>query len=55
MKYFNITFWKYLLHKPFSIKKFICRLQGHKCGVIWYNLNGTAPNMTCKNCEDYLD
>jgi hypothetical protein len=53
MLFCDIEFWKYLIHKPFSIKKFFCRLKGHE-GVLWYNLNGLEPDMHCKNCGDDL-
>jgi hypothetical protein len=31
-----------------------CRANGHKNGVIWYNANGSEPDMHCKNCGDDL-
>jgi len=50
----SIDGWKYLLHKPFSIRALLCRLGGHKCGVIWYNVGGSEPDMHCSNCGDDL-
>lgn len=30
-----------------------CRGTGHR-GVVWYNIGGDAPDMTCKGCGDDL-
>jgi len=54
MALFSIDYWKYLLKEPFSIRAFFCRMNGHKCGVVWYNVCGYEPDMTCKNCGDDL-
>ena len=32
----------------------LCRWRGHPCGVIWYDVSGTEPDMHCKNCGDDL-
>lgn len=45
---------KYLFAKPFTIRAFICRWRSHPCGAIWYNPNGSEPDMHCKNCGDDL-
>lgn len=31
-----------------------CRFRKHPKGVVWYNLNGLEPDMTCKVCGDNL-
>ena len=49
-----IDFFKYLFKKPITIRKIICRYKGHPDGVWWYNLNGSEPDMHCKNCGDDL-
>ena len=54
MRWLNYHFWSYLLKRPFSIKKFICRVGGHKCGPIYYNSTELEPNMHCRNCDDDL-
>jgi hypothetical protein len=50
----NIGYMKYLFAKPFSIRSLFCRMNGHKCGVVWYNVGGDEPDMHCKNCGDDL-
>jgi hypothetical protein len=50
----SISWWKYLLENPITWRKFWCRMGGHKCGPIWYNVNGLEPDMRCQNCEDEL-
>ena len=53
-----MKFLKYLFRKKspdrnwFSV--ILCRFRGHPCGVIWYNLSGIEPDMTCRNCGDDL-
>jgi len=47
-------YYKYLFEIPFTIRALFCRMDGHKCGVVWYNPNGYEPDMTCKNCGDDL-
>lgn len=37
-----------------SWSHFICRVRGHPCGVIWFDMSGDEPNMQCKNCGDDL-
>ena len=54
MAWFAQAWWDYLLAKPASWLTFWCRLRGHPYGVIWYNLQGTEPDMTCTNCGDDL-
>jgi len=49
-----ISYLGYLFEKPFTIRKFFCRLGGHKCGVWFYNPNGLEPDMHCMNCDDDL-
>ena len=54
MKWFSYCFWEYLLKHPVSIKKFFCRIGGHKPGPIFYNPGGLEPDMHCKECGDDL-
>jgi len=55
---FRVSFWKYLLEKPADginlWTAFWCRLSGHRCGVIFYNVGGDEPDYRCKNCFDDL-
>lgn len=57
-RFFDIDWWKYILSKSNSdighIRTVICRLRKHKCGVMWYNINGLEPDMHCKNCGENL-
>ena len=48
-----MEFIKYLFEKPFTIRRMICRLRGHKCGV-WWNSHNLEPDMHCRNCGDDL-
>jgi hypothetical protein len=54
MKWFNIYWYKYLFKDCTGIRNFICRINGHSCGVIWYNSTGLEPDMHCKNCYEDL-
>ena len=49
-----IMWFRYLFAKPLSLRAIVCRWQGHKCGVIWYNSGGLEPDMHCRNCGDDL-
>jgi hypothetical protein len=53
LKWFDYSYWVFLLEKPCTWTKFWCRINGHKCGPIWFSW-GTEPNMKCKNCGDEL-
>ena len=44
---------KYLFEDCEGWTNFWCRARGHK-GVVWYNLNGTEPDMHCKHCGEDL-
>lgn len=46
--------WHWLDRQRTRLDTIICRWRGHPCGVVWYNLGGYEPNMTCKNCGDDL-
>lgn len=57
MHWLTLSWWKYLFERPRHvgiIKAAICRANGHKCGVWWYDVAGLEPNMHCKNCGDEL-
>ena len=49
---------KYLFSRKDSdytwMEVILCRLRNHPAGVIWHNLNGLEPDMTCKGCGDNL-
>jgi len=50
----NFIMWlKYIFAKPVSLRAIICRYRGHP-GVVWYNPNGSEPDMHCRNCGDDL-
>jgi hypothetical protein len=58
-KWFFLDWYKYLF-APRADKEIPwltvvkCRSQGHPCGVVWYNVCGYEPDMTCKDCGDDL-
>lgn len=60
MRWFTKSWWQYLLEPKsnssdsnrFTI--ILCRIEGHPCGVWYYNPTGLEPDMTCKNCGDDL-
>lgn len=52
-KWFTGCWWQFLLEKPLTWTKFVCRIKGHPEGVWWYS-NGLEPDMHCKTCEDDL-
>lgn len=52
MKWLTIKWWKYLLVGCTGWTNFLCRINGHKCGPIWYNFNGFEPDMHCVNCGE---
>lgn len=60
-----VDYWKYLLMKSKipsdegfifwrKMKSFNCRRKSHPCGVIWFNVSGLEPDMTCRDCYDNL-
>jgi hypothetical protein len=59
MRIFHLSFWKYMFAKraykdiPWSTV-LLCRWFKHPAGVVWYNPNGSEPDMHCKNCGDDL-
>jgi hypothetical protein len=57
LKWFTIGWYKYIFEKPLGekpLKRIICRTKGHPNGVVWYNVSGTEPNMTCVDCGEDL-
>lgn len=52
--WFTKDWWGYLLEKPLNLTKFFCRIKGHRCGPVWYNVGGLEPDMHCSNCYDDL-
>jgi hypothetical protein len=52
VRYFTRWFWAYMLEKPVTLRKLICRYRGHKAGMIWNNAGGLSPNTKCRNCGD---
>jgi len=53
-RWFTKDWWEYLLEKPLTHTKFLCRMKGHPAGIIFFNLGGLEPNDRCKNCGDRL-
>ena len=51
----SVMWYRYLFAKPLSLRAVICRWNGHKCGVVWYNPGGLEPDMHCRNCGDNLN
>jgi len=53
-----MEFIKYLFSKKSPnynwFKVIVCRLMNHPTGVVWFNLDGLEPDMTCKGCGDNL-
>jgi len=53
-----MSFLKYLFEKksPYYswFEVILCRFRKHPAGVVWYNVNGLEPDMTCKGCGDDL-
>jgi hypothetical protein len=58
MKWLTIWWYKYLLepkqHDTSWFTAIRCRMNGHKCGVVYYNPTGVEPDMHCKVCGDDL-
>lgn len=58
MRWLSFLWYKYLFSNiPIDsniFKSVVCRLQKHKCGVVWYNIGGVEPDMHCKNCGEDL-
>ena len=52
--WFTIGWYKYLFEKPFNFQKLFCRMRGHPCGPVYYNLLGGEPDDRCKNCGDRI-
>lgn len=60
MKWLELHWYEYLFSKGLfddglveGLRRFMCRIDGHSCGVMWYS-SGFEPNMNCKNCGEYL-
>lgn len=58
MKYFRLSFYKYIFEKPESgcepyLTVIICRLKGY-AGEIFYNAGGLEPDHRCKNCLEII-
>jgi hypothetical protein len=57
MRWFDKEWWAYLfkprVDKSISMLAVMkCRMQGHPCGVVWYNYSASEPDYTCKFCGD---
>jgi len=57
-RWFSCAFYKYLFApKDPEVNWFTvihCRLNGHPCGLVWYNVSGDEPDYTCRCCGDFL-
>ena len=54
MRWLTIDWYKYILFPWKGMDAVLCRMGGHRCGVIWYTSWGVEPDMHCKNCGDDL-
>lgn len=60
MRWLQKGWWAYLFEKPRRPDwcswpaRLWCRYRGHPCGVVWYNVGGLEPDMSCKRCADDL-
>ena len=58
MHWFTKSWWGYLLAQRVDrtswISVIVCRVRGHPCGPVYFNVSGTEPNWHCKNCGDYI-
>jgi hypothetical protein len=54
MHWFTRSWWRYLLKGCTGWRHFVCRLKGHPCGEVFYNVGGLEPDMHCKGCGDDL-
>lgn len=53
-KWFDICWYQYLFTDVESFRNLICRMRGHSCGIVFYNIGGLEPDNTCKNCGEDL-
>jgi len=53
MKWFTYSWWKYLFTDLKGWRHFWCRVNKHRCGVVWFSW-GDEPDMRCRNCGEDL-
>jgi len=57
-RWFYPSWYQYLLEQPYRQKRtwamVWCRVKGHPYGVVWYNLSGDEPDMSCNGCGEDL-
>lgn len=53
IRYFTRWFWAYMLEKPVTLRKLVCRYRGHG-GAVYSDYNGEAPSVKCFHCGDEI-
>lgn len=55
IKFFALSYWKYIFSKPYRAKLTTeivwCRLRGHP-GIVYFNPGGLEPDTHCKRCGE---
>ena len=61
MKWLTLMWWRYILDDSHADKQYgnyvtrlFCRVNGHPCGVYFYNVGGSEPDMHCRGCGEDL-
>jgi hypothetical protein len=64
MKWLSLQWYLYLIDfsdrqfASWNLKEklecFMCRIKGHPKGVVFYNMSGFEPDMSCKTCGEDL-
>jgi hypothetical protein len=52
MKWFTLSWYKYLFTPWLGFKVLFCRIKGHPNGPIYFNPGGLEPNWKCKDCGE---
>lgn len=52
--WFRREWWRYLFSGKPSLRRIVCRIQGHPYPVRWFTLYRFEPDMRCKNCDEDL-
>ena len=53
-KWFSKWWYHYLFDNNTGITNIICRMNGHPCGPIYYNVGGSEPDGHCRNCGENI-
>jgi hypothetical protein len=54
INWIDICWYRYLFQSPWTWRRVLCRIGGHRAGVVYYNAGGSEPDMHCKNCGEDL-